>query len=131
MKIPTSKQNYTILVISIIAVLFVGTSNHLISNADAQTVTCSDEIKFDKDNYSSYDTKAIITVKDSTSNKASSVDQIQVDVFSTSDAGGLKIILTETGLDTATFVGEINLTYTDESSRVFDVRFRSDARHSR
>ena len=60
---------------------------------------------------------AVVQIIDPDNNlNSDSLDNFVIDVYSTSDAGGTSITVTETGEATGTFEGTVFLTLTDESS---------------
>jgi len=72
--------------------------------------------EFDRERYPSNDIAIITQVGSNKFLDPDSVDLIDVNVWSDSDAGGIDIFLVETGDNTRIFTGEIILTTTDESS---------------
>ena len=78
--------------------------------------TPSPIIEFDQDSYTPSEIP-IITLIDAGSNLDSDlIEIVNVDVFSTTDAGGINTALVETADNTGIFVGNVELTTTDESS---------------
>ena len=80
------------------------------------TITPSPIIEFDKDSYTPSEIP-IITLTDVGSNSDPDlIEIVNVTVFSTTDAGGIDTTLRETADNTGIFVGNVELTTTDESS---------------
>jgi len=72
-------------------------------------------IEWTKPHYALNEFPEIIVIDNDLNVNSSIFETVEIDIWSTSDAGGTDIILTETGSDTGVFSGSITLSTTEES----------------